>query len=243
MLLYPAIDLRDGQVVRLSQGDYDRQTTYSNEPAAVARGFVEAGAKWIHVVDLDAARSGTLTNTEAVQSIVAEAHACGAKVQNGGGVRSVERMEHLWRLGVDRVVIGSAAVKKWDWFLGVLAQGEVDNSRIALGLDARDGRVAAEGWEEQLDLLASDLASAVSGTGLGAIVYTDIARDGMLTGVNLDATSGIIAATDVPVIASGGIGSVADITACGAIGCAGTILGRAYYEGKVRIDEALSACI
>jgi phosphoribosylformimino-5-aminoimidazole carboxamide ribotide isomerase len=243
MLLYPAIDLRDGQVVRLSQGDYDRQTTYSNEPAAVARGFVEAGAKWIHVVDLDAARSGTLTNTEAVQSIVAEAHACGAKVQNGGGVRSVERMEHLWSLGVDRVVIGSAAVKKWDWFLGVLAQGEVDNSRIALGLDARDGRVAAEGWEEQLDLLASDLASAVSGSGLGAIVYTDIARDGMLTGVNLDATSGIIAATDVPVIASGGIGSAADITACGAIGCDGTILGRAYYEGKVRIDEALAACI
>ncbi len=240
MDILPAIDLRNGHVVRLERGDYDRQTTYGEDPLAVARQFLADGARWIHAVDLDAARSGELTNTDALRSLCAAARSAGACVQNGGGVRGRDRIDLLLEAGVDRVVIGSAAMKRWDWFEGLLAEETLDNACLALGLDARDGFLAAEGWTEQLDLPAVDLARRVAGSGLGAIVYTDIARDGMLSGVNIEATAEIIAATDVPVVASGGVASLGDLRDCRAIGCGGAILGKALYEGRIQLPDALA---
>lgn len=240
MNILPAIDLRGGKVVRLAKGDYDQQTIYGDNPSAVARGFIEAGAKWIHIVDLDAARSGELTNTEIIGEVCSLATEAGVKVQNGGGIRDRQRIDMLLGRGISRVVIGSAALKNWSWFEQLLADKDIPNELLALGLDARDGFVADEGWTRQTDILAVDLARRVSGSGLGAIVHTDIARDGMLTGVNVQATAELIAATDVPVIASGGVGSVEDIRRCWAIDCEGVIVGKALYEKKVDLAEALA---
>jgi phosphoribosylformimino-5-aminoimidazole carboxamide ribotide isomerase len=240
MDILPAIDLRGGEVVRLSQGDYDRQTTYADDPVAVAGEFVAAGARWIHMVDLDAARSGRLTNTAAIAR-VCEAVRDRAKVQCGGGLRDRAALDALRAAGVARMVIGSAALKDPAWFEGLLAAPDLDNASLALGLDARAGRLAAEGWTESLPQRPGEWARRVRGSGLGAMVYTDIARDGMLTGVNLEATAELIAATDVPVIASGGVRSLDDVIHCKEIGCAGVIIGRAYYEGTIDVAEACAA--
>lgn len=234
MEILPAIDLRDGKVVRLAQGDYDRQTTYHDDPVAVACQFVQAGAKWIHMVDLDAARTGTCVNIEAVRAVV---HAVDVKVELGGGARNTATVEKMLESGVARVVVGSAAMKDWPWFEALAARQDLAG-KLALGLDARNGMLAAHGWTEQLDTSAAELASRTRGWALGAIVYTDIARDGMLTGVNIEATGEIIRATDVPVIASGGVGSLDDISQCADIGCAGAIIGRAWYEGRIDLKQA-----
>ncbi len=241
MDLLPAIDLRDGQVVRLQRGDYNRQTTYGDAPAEQAQVFLDAGTPWIHVVDLDAARSGELTNTEHIRAICERATRQQARVQCGGGVRDTDRVTMLLALGVSRLVIGSAALKDWSWFESLLSDPAIPSDRLALGLDARNGYLAAEGWTEQLDLRALDLARQVSGSGLGAIVYTDIARDGMLAGVNVDATAELVEATDVPVIASGGVTTLDDIRRCREIGCGGAILGKALYEQKIDLAQALAA--
>ena len=241
MDLYPAIDLRGGQVVRLEKGDYDRQTVYGNSPETVAGGFVSDGAGWIHVVDLDAAISGELTNTEALRSILRTASDAGVKIQNGGGIRTTERIRMLLTEGIDRLVIGSAALKDWPWFEGVLDDESIPNDRLALGLDTRDGRVAAQGWTEQLEMRATEIAQNVRGSGLGAIVHTDISRDGMLQGVNIEETASVVAATDVPVIASGGVSSIDDVLRAKEIGCAGIILGKALYEGRVNLKDAIEA--
>ena len=238
MDILPAIDLLGGKVVRLSQGDYARETTYNDDPVAVAREFVSAGATWIHMVDLDAARSGQCTNTSAIRDVCQAVAPDGVSVECGGGIRDIQAVEALRDVGVDRLVIGSAAMKDWPWFEGLLSDGVFPARMFALGLDARDGQLAAEGWTEQLALAATDLASRVRGTGLGAIVYTDIARDGMLTGTNLPATRQIIDATDVPVIASGGVASIEDVRGCKEIDCAGVIIGRAWYEGKIDLAQA-----
>jgi phosphoribosylformimino-5-aminoimidazole carboxamide ribotide isomerase len=239
MDILPAIDLRDGKVVRLAKGDYDRQTTYGDDPGAVAREFVSAGAAWIHVVDLDAARSGELTNTDILAELCRQMALAGVRVQNGGGIRDRKRVEMLLALGVSRVVIGSAALKDWPWFSGLLEDDSIANESIALGLDARDGLLAAQGWTEQTDIAAVDLARRVCGSGLGAIVYTDIARDGMLTGVNIESTAQLIAATDVPVIASGGVKGIEDIRSCQAINCGGVIVGKALYEKKIDLAKVV----
>jgi phosphoribosylformimino-5-aminoimidazole carboxamide ribotide isomerase len=239
MEILPAIDLRDGKVVRLAQGDYDRQTTYHDDPAAVARLFVQAGAKWIHVVDLDAARTGVPANAAAVRAIV-QAVGPGARVELGGGARDTAAVRRMLENGAARVVVGSAAMKDWPWFEALAARGDLAG-KLALGLDARGGRLAAHGWTEQLDASAADLARRTRGWPLGAIVYTDIARDGMLAGVNLQAAAEIIRAADVPVIASGGVSGLDDVRACARIGCAGVIVGRAWYEGKIRLEEACIA--
>jgi len=238
MDILPAIDLRGGKVVRLSQGDYARETTYNDDPVAVAREFQAAGATWIHMVDLDAARSGRRTNSDAIRAVCTAVADDGVKVECGGGIRDTQSVEALRDAGVTRLVVGSAAMKNWTWFEGLLSGEEFPAEIFALGLDARDGCLAAEGWTEQLTLPATDLARRVSGSGLGAIVYTDIARDGMLSGTNLDATERIIAATDVPVVASGGVASIEDVHGCGAIGCAGVIIGRAWYEGRIDLAQA-----
>jgi len=236
MDILPAIDLRDGKVVRLAQGDYDRQTVYSDTPSDVARRFAAAGAEWIHIVDLDAARSGVLTNLDAILSI-REAVDCGLEV--GGGARDDAAIGRLLSLGADRVVVGSAAVKRWAWFERLLIDRDLAG-KLALDLAARDGLLTLHGWTETSELRAVDLAARVKGSGLGAIVYTDVLRDGVLTGPNLDALASVIAATDVPVIASGGMSSLEDLTRCRALGCGGAIIGRAYYEGKIDIEQALA---
>ena len=237
MEIQPAIDVRGGKVVRLARGDYAAQTTYSDDPVAVARQFVAAGARWIHMVDLDAARSGQATNAEVIRAVASAVAPEGVKVQCGGGLRNTQAVLAMMPVA-GRLVIGSAAMKDWAWFEALLADGRIANDRLALGLDARDGLLAAEGWTEQLALEAVDLARRVRGSGLGAIVYTDIARDGMLTGVNVAATAAMAEATDVPVIASGGVASLADVTACRQAGCAGVIIGKAWYEGRIDLARA-----
>lgn len=237
MDILPAIDLRDGKVVRLTRGDYDRQTTYSDDPAAVAAKFADAGATWIHVVDLDAARTGKPANTDAVQRI---RQTVDVDIELGGGARDEATVDAMLGLGVSRVVIGSAALKNWPWFEALCRRNDLAG-RIALGLDARGGKLALHGWTEQVHATPLELARRVSGWALGAIVYTDIARDGMLSGVNLPATADLIETTDVPVIASGGVASVEDVRNCHQIGCAGVIIGKAYYEGKVDLAEAIEA--
>jgi phosphoribosylformimino-5-aminoimidazole carboxamide ribotide isomerase len=236
MYVLPSIDLRAGQVVRLIQGDYDRQRTYGTDPAVVAREFAAAGATWIHVVDLDAARTGRPANTEAVRAIRAASE--GLKVELGGGMRDDDAIEAALGELADRVVIGSAAMKDWPWFENLCRRAELAG-RIALGLDARDGRVSIHGWTEQVDVAAVDVARRVTGWPLGAIVYTDIARDGMLGGFAAEATAEIVTATDVPVIASGGVSSLVDVARCREIGCAGAIIGRAYYEGAIDLAAAI----
>lgn len=237
MNVLPAIDLRNGNVVRLAQGDYDRETVYSGNPLEVARYFAACGCEWVHVVDLDAARSGQLTNLAAVLEIVARTE---IRVELGGGIRDDRAIDRALEAGVDRLVVGSAAVKNWPWFERLLHRPELSD-RLCLGLDARDGKLAIHGWTEQAPDTAADLARRVQGAPLAAIIYTDIARDGMLVGPNFAATAELIAATDVPVIASGGIGSLEDVLQCRKIGCAGAIVGRAYYEGKIDLAEAVAA--
>ena len=224
-------------MVRLAQGDYARQTTYSSRPGDVAKEFAATGCRWIHVVDLDAARSGELANLSAVAEIAATA---GMHVEFGGGIRNDDAVQRVLGLGVERVIVGSAALKNWAWFEKLVARPE-SAGRVALGLDARNGQLAAQGWEEQTDVSAVEVARRVKGWPVSAIIYTDISRDGMLTGPNFNATSEVIAATDVGVIASGGVSRVEDIARCRQIGCLGAIIGRAYYEGRINLAEALQA--
>lgn len=236
MDILPAIDLRDGKVVRLVKGDYDRQTTYCDDPAATAGAFVQAGATWIHMVDLDAALTGRRTNTDAIRRVLA---AVKAHVELGGGARDDASVEAMLALGVSRVVVGSAAVKNWPWFERLMQRPDMAH-RVALGLDTRHGRVATHGWTQDSDLTAVDLARRVKGWPLAAIIYTDISRDGMLSGINGSATAEVIAATDVPVIASGGVASLDDVRLSKKIGCGGVIVGKAYYEGRINPADGIA---
>ncbi|MFZ4720491.1 MAG: 1-(5-phosphoribosyl)-5-[(5-phosphoribosylamino)methylideneamino]imidazole-4-carboxamide isomerase [Ilumatobacteraceae bacterium] len=230
--LYPAIDLRDGKVVRLLQGDYDQQTTYGDDPVAVASSFADAGARWIHVVDLDAARSGSPVNRPVVAAIAA-ALAGRASVQTGGGVRSVADAQVLADAGVARVVMGSAAVQ--DPSLVAEASKVVP---VAVGLDHRSGEVAVHGWTEGSGVQLADALGWFPTA--AAFVITDIARDGMLTGPDVEGLAVAAAATSISVIASGGVSSLADIAALRAVpGIGGIITGKAVYEGRFTVAEAL----
>ena len=221
MIVLPSIDLLDGKVVRLAQGDYERSTVYSEDPCEVVGQYVEAGARWIHIVDLDAARTGERKNAATIEAI---RKSCDANIELGGGARDEDTIRAMLDSGASRVIVGSAAVTDWTWFEGLISDRDLVG-QLGLGLDARDGKVAAHGWLDQLDVQAADLAGKVSGSGLGCIVFTDISRDGMLTGVNLDSTRGLVSRTDVPIIASGGVGSLEDIVSCRDAGCAGAIIG------------------
>ncbi|MEY2449749.1 MAG: phosphoribosylformimino-5-aminoimidazole carboxamide ribotide isomerase [Acidimicrobiaceae bacterium] len=229
--LYPAIDLRGGRVVRLHQGDFDRETVYDNDPIAVARSFEAAGAPWIHVVDLDAARR-TGTNRDVV---VAIAEAVSIPVQTGGGVRDAT----LLRDGVARVVVGSAAVEQPD-LVRRLATEHPD--RVAVGLDHRYGELRTRGWLDFSGARVESLLEQLSFAGVGAFVVTDIARDGVLQGPDIDGYRAHVARTSVPVIASGGVGSLDDLRALADTGVAGVIVGKALYEGRFTIEEAVLAC-
>ncbi len=241
LTLYPAIDLKDGACVRLRRGEMGDATVYSDDPGAQARRWQDAGCQWLHVVDLNGAFDGRSRNGDAVRAILG---AITIPVQLGGGLRDRAGIEAWLETGVRRVILGSAAVKNPDL---VRAACRAHPGRIVLGIDARDGRVATEGWAETSDIAALDLARRFEDAGAAAIVYTDIARDGMLSGVNVEQTSALAARLRTPVIASGGIGSLADLAAVkrasvteAGRGIEGVIVGRALYDGRVDPAEALA---
>jgi phosphoribosylformimino-5-aminoimidazole carboxamide ribotide isomerase len=234
--LYPAIDLKGGRVVRLRRGAMDQATVYAEDPAAQAAAFAAQGFAWLHVVDLDGAFAGRPANAEAVRAILAAAP---MPVQLGGGIRDMATVEAWLEAGVARVILGSAAVKDPDF---ARAACRAHPGRVAVGIDARGGLVATEGWAETSSVVARDLALGFEDAGAAAIIYTDIDRDGMLEGVNLEATTALAAALTTPVIASGGVASLADLRALRAAGqgIAGVIIGRAFYDGRIDPAEALS---
>jgi len=230
--LYPAIDVCAGQVVRLTQGQYDLATVYGDDPVAVARSFADAGATWIHVVDLDAARSGSPRNRPVVAAIAA-AVAGRAKVQTGGGVRSVDDARELADAGVARVVMGSAAVEHPE-----LVDAAAQVVAVAVGLDHRHGQVAVHGWTEGAGVSLDEALDRYPAA--SAFVITDITRDGMLDGPDLEGLALAAARSTAPVIASGGVASLADIEALAAVpGIAGVITGKALYEGRFTVSQAL----
>ncbi len=235
MILYPAIDLKDGRCVRLRQGDMDAATVFNDDPADQARRFAEAGAAWLHVVDLDGAFAGQSENGDAVRAILEAAH---MPVQLGGGIRSMGQVDAWLDAGVSRVVLGTAAVKDPAMVTAAAARHP---GRIAVGIDARAGLVAVEGWAEATEVGASDLAARFADAGVAAIVYTDIDRDGVMAGPNVEATAALAAQTEIPVIASGGVSSMDDLERLAAErGIAGAIVGRALYDGRIALKDALA---
>jgi len=237
MHLFPAIDLREGQVVRLYQGDYDRQTTYGNDPVAQAQQFADAGATYLHVVDLDGARTGKMTHLPILEKIC---RTTGLTVEFGGGVRDESTIGQLVGAGVKRIVLGTAALQNWSWF-DELAHTPTLANKLVLGLDARKGHVAVSGWEETTETTALEVAKQVDGWPLAGIVYTDIATDGTLQGPNIESTREIAQATSVPVVASGGVGTLDHLRALRKLPIFGAIVGRALYDGAFTIEEALTA--
>jgi len=238
LTLYPAIDLKDGACVRLKRGDMDEATIYETDPAKQAQAFEQAGSQWLHVVDLNGAFAGRPVNHAAVLAILATAT---IPVQLGGGIRDLAGIETWLQAGVARVILGSAAVKN-----PILVHQACKSfpGRIAVGIDARDNLVAVEGWAETSTLPAADLARRFEDAGVAAIIYTDIARDGMLCGLNLEQTVALAETLSTPVIASGGVSSLGDLralrhAAATTAGIEGVIVGRALYDGRVDIASAL----
>ncbi|BBE73713.1 1-(5-phosphoribosyl)-5-[(5-phosphoribosylamino)methylideneamino]imidazole-4-carboxamide isomerase [Oharaeibacter diazotrophicus] len=240
MILYPAIDLKDGACVRLVLGDMDRATVYNADPAAQARAFRDIGFPWLHVVDLNGAFAGASVNGAAVEAILA-AVAPGMKVQLGGGIRDMAAIDGWLERGVSRVILGTVALR--DPAL-VRAAAARHPGRIVVGIDAKGGRVAVEGWAETSELTAVDLARKFEDAGVAAIVYTDIDRDGVLKGLNMEATLELARAVSIPVIASGGLASIADVERMlepDALILDGAISGRALYDGRLDPKAALAA--
>jgi phosphoribosylformimino-5-aminoimidazole carboxamide ribotide isomerase len=241
LTLYPAIDLKDGKCVRLKRGEMDKATIYADDPGVQAAKWEQSGFLWVHVVDLNGAFAGRPINVDAVRSILA---AVKIPVQLGGGIRNIAGIEEWLAAGVRRVILGSAAAKDPDL---VREAARKFPGRIVVGIDARNGMVATEGWAETSTLKATDLASRLEDAGISAIIYTDISRDGMLSGVNLAETVDLAAKTSLPVIASGGVADVSDIVALKLAAetienLDGVIVGRALYDGRLKVDEALAAC-
>lgn len=234
MILYPAIDLKDGACVRLLRGDMEAATVFGTDPAAQARAFADAGAEWLHLVDLNGAFAGRPVNGEAVEAILS---AVSVPVQLGGGIRDRAGIEAWLDKGIARVILGTVAVEEPDL---VREAAAAHPGRIAVGIDARGGRVATRGWADQTELDATDLARRFEDAGVAAIIYTDIDRDGAMGGPNIAATEALARAVAIPVIASGGVSRMADLTALAAIGViAGAISGRALYDGAIDLTEAL----
>jgi phosphoribosylformimino-5-aminoimidazole carboxamide ribotide isomerase len=238
MNIFPAIDLLDAKVVRLAQGDYERVTVYNDDPVAQAQEFFDAGASWLHLVDLNAARSGQPSNTEIISAIASALPEL--KIQVGGGMRKLESIDTLLRAGVDRVVVGSKLAL--DSAFAKEAIASFGAEKLVAGIDARDGTVAVDGWTKMSTIPAPELVGELASIGLKHLVYTDISRDGMQTGIHPGLYTAVATAAGFPVIVSGGVAGIADIEAAKALGpklIEGVIIGRAYYEKEIRIEEAV----
>jgi phosphoribosylformimino-5-aminoimidazole carboxamide ribotide isomerase len=233
--IWPAIDLRGGKCVRLRQGDYRHETVFGDDPAAMARHWVGLGAKCLHLVDLDGARDGRPANLASIRSIV---DAVGVPCELGGGIRSEESIQELLGLGLERLVIGTLALREPDWFRQMCRKYP---DRLVLGIDARGGYVATGGWLSTSDVAAGELAGWFAGEPVAALVYTDIAADGMMAGPNLAAMTAMRAAVQWPVVASGGVTTKEDVARLADVPMAGCIIGRALYEGTLTLPEAMKA--
>jgi phosphoribosylformimino-5-aminoimidazole carboxamide ribotide isomerase len=242
MDLFPAIDLRGGRCVRLLQGDFDRETTYDDDPVARAQAFAGGGTRWIHVVDLDAARTGDPVNRGVVGAIAAAVKEGGVQVQTGGGVRSIDAARALTAAGVARVVVGTAALEQPDLVPSLVGAGH----RVAIGLDVRGREVAVRGWEQGSGRDVVEVLGEFAEVGVEAVIVTQIARDGTMEGPDVEGLSLVLGSTNIEVIASGGIGTLDDLRALAAVEVggrplAGVIVGRAIYEGRFTVEEALAA--
>ena len=235
MYILPAIDLRNGKCVRLMQGDYHRQITYKDDPVGQAQDFIDAGAEWLHIVDLDGAKLGQVVNIDAISAIAALGK---LRIEVGGGIRNEESISSLLDNGIERVIIGTRAVSDFEWFTQM---AEKYQSRIVLGLDARGSKVSTQGWTKDHPEPMLDFAHKAQKLPLAAIIYTDIDRDGMLSGPNLERTRALVEAVELPVVAAGGINSVEDVEKLIETGVAGAIIGRALYEGTLDLVTALEA--
>lgn len=236
MILYPAIDLKDGQCVRLYKGEMDQATVFNDNPAAQAQSFVDAGCEWLHLVDLNGAFAGEPVNAKAVEDILSTTE---VPAQLGGGIRDMATIEMWLSKGLQRVILGTVAVENPNL---VREAAKAFPGHVAVGIDARDGRVATKGWAEETDVMVTDLAQSFEDAGVSAIIYTDINRDGAMQGPNVDATAALANAVSIPVIASGGVSSLDDLRnlkACGAP-LDGAISGRALYDGAIDLAEALA---
>jgi phosphoribosylformimino-5-aminoimidazole carboxamide ribotide isomerase len=235
LVIIPSIDLRGGRVVRLKQGDYSNQLNYDVDPIATARAFRAAGAQWMHIVDLDGAKEGHPVQTNLIGEVIS---ASGLRVQVGGGVRTTEDVQRLIDLGASRVVMGTKAMEDWTWF-ELLVHTPAFHQRLTLAIDAKDGIVATRGWTESSGRQAADIARQVADWPLAALLYTDVAKDGMLQGPNFEHTDHLARSTRVPVIASGGVGSLAHIERLMQTAAWGVIVGRSLYEGAVDLKRAI----
>ena len=238
MILYPAIDIRGGKAVRLLQGDYDRETSYDDDPVVAARRWADGGATWLHVVDLDGAKAGEPVNLGHVRRIVASV---GIPVQFGGGLRDSKKVEEAISAGVERVVLGTAAVRDPEMTAAIAS---AHSERLVVSVDSRSGKVAAEGWTEESELDTTDVVSQLSGRGVRRFVYTPVEVDGLMEGPDLDSLREVAGATDGEVIYSGGIGTLDDLRALAGLGLenvGGVIVGRALYEQRFSVADAQSA--
>lgn len=233
MIIYPAVDLLDGKCVRLPQGNYNLATVYSENPAEFSALWVAKGAKVIHVVDLNGARTGRPVNDEVLLEIVKNA---GVPIQVGGGIRSMDRISMLMGIGVQRVILGTSAVGNPEFLLKAIKEF---NNRIIVGIDAKDGYVAVDGWEKKSSRKAIEFAKEMESLGVGTIIYTDISKDGMLCGPNLQAMETMVSSVGCNIIASGGVSSIQDLLDLKNTGVAGVITGRALYENRFDLAEAI----
>jgi phosphoribosylformimino-5-aminoimidazole carboxamide ribotide isomerase len=235
MILYPAIDLKDGQCVRLLHGEMDKATVFGDDPAAQAAKFEAAGCEWVHLVDLNGAFAGAPVNAAAVEAILARIK---VPAQLGGGIRTMATIATWIEKGLSRVILGTVAVENPDL---VREAAREFPGKVAVGIDARDGRVATKGWAEETDVMVTDLARSFEDAGVAAIIYTDIMRDGAMTGPNIEATEALARAVTIPVIASGGVSSMADLVALRDTKViSGAISGRALYDGAIDLADALA---
>jgi phosphoribosylformimino-5-aminoimidazole carboxamide ribotide isomerase len=235
MYIIPAIDLIEGHCVRLIQGQYDKKINYESNPVKQAQSFINDGAQWLHIVDLEGAKAGKPVNTDTISSIAALGK---LKIEVGGGLRNEDSIKQLLDIGVERVIIGTKAITDFVWFSKM---AEKFSGRIVLGLDARGSKIATEGWLEDSSESLLNFAKNAAKLPLAAIIYTDITKDGMMSGPNLDRTKALVQAVNIPVVASGGVTTIEDIKNTARIGASAAIVGRSLYEGTIKLSDAIKA--